>query len=261
MFIISRVFQYVYPMLYIACGIAIIMRFRGSITLALGGIAPQRNANISPHRDANMALQRDVNNEGIAPQRNVNMPPQRNVNTDHISSLIPYLILLYSGLGAVVIGFLATLAESEVGLVLIILGILPLVVAAVYAWVVLYQLWRFAINESRRNSLVPSIQTPGQAVGYAFIPFYNFYWIFQLYGKLPGDLNMIARTKGVHGRMSEGLGIAIPVLTIVGVIPFVGYVTGLVTAGIMIPIFLSQAVRTCESLRVGVAVTAPGSGV
>lgn len=70
--------------------------------------------------------------------------------------------------------------------------------------------------------------TPGKAVGFSFIPVFNFYWVFQLTWGFAKDANAYVERHDIHeGAVSEGLFLAFPILTLVGLIvtriPVVGY--------------------------------------
>ena len=45
------------------------------------------------------------------------------------------------------------------------IGLILFVIAEIYFFVLLYRVWKFNINVSQTNELVPSIETPGKAVG------------------------------------------------------------------------------------------------
>lgn len=171
--------------------------------------------------------------------------------SDHIGSMGPYLIILYSSLVALIIGIIIIASSRHgraAGGFFIGIGAIAYIAACILFCVLLYQIWRFVINESIRQRLTPSIETPGKAVGFMFIPFYNFYWIFQAFGKLPKDLNALARAKGSTTMMSEGLGMAIPILLLLCFIPFIGYIAAVTVAFILYPIFFSQATRLCREI-------------
>lgn len=140
---------------------------------------------------------------------------------------------------------------SDTGFVIvgisIFIGIIMMIIAWIYFVVLLYRVWKFAIVESRRHNLAPSIDSPGIAVGFLFIPFFNFYWIFKAYGSLPRNLNAIARAKNISAVMSEGLGISLAILCLLSMIPFLGYILSLVVL-ILAPIFISSSISMCKKL-------------
>ncbi len=62
--------------------------------------------------------------------------------------------------------------------------------------------------------------TPGQAVGFLFIPFFNFYWIFVAYRGLAVDLNRyLQRNRISAAPVPEGLAVAMCITTLCMLIP------------------------------------------
>lgn len=115
--------------------------------------------------------------------------------------------------------------------------LLSLLVAYIYLNILIYKTWRFVIHYMSSNNMSPSIDTPGQAVGFSFIPLYNLYWNFRVFGQLPKDFNQLAEKMGNETRLSEGLGSAIPILGLIGfIVPGVGLISL-----ILIPILIVNA--------------------
>jgi hypothetical protein len=107
--------------------------------------------------------------------------------------------------------------------------------------ILIYKMWD-AIQDG------PARTTPGKAVGFLFIPFFNFYWIFQAYWGWTKDYNAYGAQKGLGlPRMPEGLALALCILAIVGIIPMVGYITGLISLVLMI-VFLNTAINGVNAL-------------
>jgi hypothetical protein len=158
-----------------------------------------------------------------------------------------YIFLLIMGIFLLVIGIYSgyqsrySYSSDGIAILMCLAGAILVISAHIYFVVVLYRVWEFSINESFRLNLSPSIETPGKAVGYLFIPFFNFYWIFVAYGKLSKDLRAIANTKGVVVTMSAELGVILSIFCILTIIPFVGYFTSVI-ALVLFPIFLNQAI-------------------
>ena len=169
-------------------------------------------------------------------------------NTTYIGNTGSYLLLLFGGLAICLIGGIIGIGGEPAGFVLLIPGIIALIAAEIYFLVLFYQVWRFVISESQRSGLVPSIETPGKAIGYCFIPFYNFYWFFKAFGKFPKDFNLLAKAKGSNNIIEEGLGTTIPVLLLISIIPYLGSVVSLIILFILYPMFISQAVRFCKEI-------------
>lgn len=59
---------------------------------------------------------------------------------------------------------------------------LPLMTSAVLEYILLYKYWQ-NIQDGFAST------TPGKAVGFMFIPFFNFYWMFRVFWGLAKDLN------------------------------------------------------------------------
>lgn len=169
----------------------------------------------------------------------------------YVSMLIIGFLLMMVGTFLIVFMNSSWEYYSDAGIIISVIidlvGIIMLTVAWVYFVVILYRVWKFAIVESRRHNLMPSIDGPGKAVGFLFIPLFNLYWIFKAYAGLPKDLNAIARAKNINVTVSEGLGLSLAIFCLLSIIPFIGSIIGLVVL-ILGPIFISSSVGMCEKL-------------
>ena len=68
--------------------------------------------------------------------------------------------------------------------------------------------------------------TPGKAVGFSFIPFFNCYWIFQVYWGFARDYNAFVDRHGISAqKLPEGLFLAFPIVGLAGVVPIFGILT------------------------------------
>ncbi len=109
------------------------------------------------------------------------------------------------------------------GIITIVFGILPLVVAVVLFFVLLYRYWNVLQDGHARTN-------PAQAVGYSFIPFFAFYWVFvSVYG-LALEFNAYPRRHGGPRDMppvSSGLALAWCVLFILCFVPYLDVVIAL----------------------------------
>ncbi len=85
--------------------------------------------------------------------------------------------------------------------------------------------------------------TPGKAIGFCFIPFFNLYWIFQAYWGWAVDFNNYVRDKAVQGapKIPEGLVLTLCILAIASIIPFLGILISLVCM-VLMAIFLNKAI-------------------
>jgi hypothetical protein len=83
-----------------------------------------------------------------------------------------------------------------------------LVVYMIYCWVIPYKMWQ-SINDGQ------SFTTPGKAVGFLFIPFFNIYWIFKVWGGFPGEYNnFIARQRLSAPALSSPLYTIFPIMVL-----------------------------------------------
>ena len=85
--------------------------------------------------------------------------------------------------------------ETVISFLLIMAGI----IGSVSGCVLLYQAWKLIPADIART-------TPEKAVGFSFIPFYNFYWLFIAYKGLGEDMNKTLRQRGIQYQVDEGWG-------------------------------------------------------
>lgn len=105
-----------------------------------------------------------------------------------------YLGSIVGGLvgGTVLVGIgLAVMAGGDdAGGAIIAVAYIPIIYGAVVAAVLIYKIWAAIQGPTART-------TPGKAVGFLFIPFFNFYWIFQAFWGWTKDYNALVAQKGV----------------------------------------------------------------
>ncbi len=137
-------------------------------------------------------------------------------------------------LGGVSIGLTVSGAE-EAGMALALLAYPPMIYAVVIVCVLIYKIWAAIQGPTART-------TPGKAVGFLFIPFYNFYWQFMAFWGWTKDYNALVQQRGLSARRApEGLALTICILTLAAIIPFLGYLIALVNLILMI-IFYNAAI-------------------
>jgi len=116
---------------------------------------------------------------------------------------IPALIFNAILIPVIIAMDIAEAAKSPEAVIVIFLITLPITVPAiVLSCIVHYKCWKAVPKEIART-------TQGKAVGFLFIPFFNFYWAFVSYMGLAEDLNS---AKG--GKNYRNMGIAIAILFI-----------------------------------------------
>jgi hypothetical protein len=162
---------------------------------------------------------------------------------------------LYNLFAAYVIGiilggiflYIGYASDPREHVVMIVVSVLVILVAAVVSMVLLYNIWDFIIRELGKHGLKPSVETPGKAVGFLFIPFFNFYWVFIALGKLPVDLNRIAIARTGKNVMASEFGIIICITTLLSVVPVLGTVLAFLNL-VLMPAFFIMAINGIKTI-------------
>ena len=103
----------------------------------------------------------------------------------------------------------------------LLLGMAASIIAGVCGYVLLYKAWQ-AIQDGQPRT------TPGKAVGFLFIPFFNFYWMFIAYWGWAKDCNAYISSKGLSlSPLPEKLYLAFPIILLCSGIPYVTAATAL----------------------------------
>jgi hypothetical protein len=93
-------------------------------------------------------------------------------------------------------------------LILIILMIAVGIYCTVIQMILIYKAWQ-AIQDGHQRT------TPGKAVGFQFIPLFNYYWIFQAIWGFSKDFNAYNERYGLGlKKLKEGLFLTNPILTL-----------------------------------------------
>lgn len=104
---------------------------------------------------------------------------------------------------------------------LILLGCAAILYGASIWYVLLYKAWSI-IQDGNAST------TPEKAVGFIFIPFYNFYWIFKSWHSFARDYNLYLARYGLKSpKMKESLFLAFCILFICITVPILNYIAGL----------------------------------
>jgi len=124
-------------------------------------------------------------------------------------------------------------------LILIGMGLVIATYANVVWFALIYRMWAAIQDGHARTS-------PGRAVGFLFIPFYNFYWIFQAFPGFAKDFNAFAARHSLKvARMSSGLFTAFAILCLVAVVPWLDV---LLSPAIVI-VGLVMTSRVCDAVN------------
>ena len=159
-----------------------------------------------------------------------------------------------------IIGVIAAAASggsrsgAEGALSIIFLAYVPMLYGAVVVCVLIYKMWS-AIQDGYARA------TPGKALGFCFIPFFNFYWAFQVYWGWAKDYNAYIRRHNINVTpLPEGLFLTVCILILTAWIPFLGALAALVNVVLMM-IMISKICDAVNAIAGKVtAAPAPASG-
>ena len=102
-----------------------------------------------------------------------------------------------------------------------VLGIPALIAGVVFHMMLLYKLW-CTVQDGRAES------TPGKAIGFLFIPFFDIYWQFVAIWGLSKDLNRYSREHNIAAPdAKESLALTVCILNCCSIIPYVNFLTGI----------------------------------
>jgi hypothetical protein len=154
--------------------------------------------------------------------------------------VMPQAVINAGSLNQLFMVFWILLAVS-LPLAFIIIGFFTAIAAGVIAYILLYRYWQVIQDGNVRT-------TPGKAVGYSFIPFFNFYWVFTAFHGLAQDMNRYARERNIQAPVvNEQLALWYCILIVCSIIPYLNFVTGIAVLVIMI-ILYNQFTKTSEAI-------------
>jgi hypothetical protein len=108
--------------------------------------------------------------------------------------------------------------SSQGVLLLFGLSCIPMLYGAIFMVVLWYKSWA-AIQDGHART------TPGKAIGFLFIPFFDFYWLFQAVWGLSKDFNAYLQRNSIPApRLPEGVFLAYCILCFTTWIPILGLV-------------------------------------
>jgi len=120
---------------------------------------------------------------------------------------------------------LASEAEEEiaglipVGMIFLAIGAPLAIAAAIFGLILLYRGW-VVVQDLRSYADAPSVPSPGAAVGFCFIPYFNLYWMFVAYAGLANRLNRYIQLRRLRVRPAKpGLAIAACIFFFLAAVP------------------------------------------
>lgn len=136
-----------------------------------------------------------------------------------------YAIPLWGGMALIIIGGFSSAAtgESTFSILFLVAGYISIMYAVIYGYIALFRSWSIIQGRTART-------TPGRAVGFNFIPFYNFYWVFVAVKGLAEDINSLFDQANINvKRINVGLSLWACILFILSIIPVIGVITLLIS--------------------------------
>ncbi|ERN41284.1 hypothetical protein KR51_00021740 [Rubidibacter lacunae KORDI 51-2] len=133
---------------------------------------------------------------------------------------------------------------AGIPLCILFIGVFGVITAWVLSLVMLHEFWKTIQDGGRART------TPGKAVGFLFIPFFNFYWKFVAFWGLAKDMNQYIKSRGIRGqRIEEELVLALCILNCCSLIPYVNIITGIAYLVIWIITIRSFKIATVAILK------------
>jgi hypothetical protein len=162
--------------------------------------------------------------------------------------LAPY----FAGIGIIMLGVIPMMLGGfhrnhlslGVGAIIMVLGGALFILGIIFQLIMLYRIWYIIQDGNVRT-------TPGKAVGFLFIPFFNFYWIFVAYYGLAVDFNRYIQEREYNiAPLTPGIFMSNAVLSLCEMIPTLGSLAAL--ANLVISII--KWVQTASRLNALVAI-------
>lgn len=155
------------------------------------------------------------------------------------TSISATLIMLAFVIFSITLGGLSYRSDIEQALVLMLFAGLIAIFGEIVFLILTYRMWK-AIQDGHART------TPGSAVGLLFVPFFNFYWIFQTYRGFAKDFNRFVSRHSINTSLLPiRLFTAYGALAICGIIPYIGWI--LLAANLFV--MLAMISKICDAVN------------
>ncbi len=125
-------------------------------------------------------------------------------------------------------------------LCLLIIGLIPVIAGVVVGFVLLYRFWKVIQDGNPRT-------TAGKGLGFCFIPFFNLYWNYVANVGLAQDMNTYMNERNIDApRINEGLTLAMYILWLCSLVPYIGILCGIANIVIMIIVYKQFSVASAS---------------
>ena len=195
------------------------------------GYQPQQQHNpyAAPSPYAQQMDYRHNANFFVPPGSRAGNLPQPWLKTGKLFAGITAITLVLFGIG-LVIGGAASRDQQSVLPLFGMLGIFTSYVAffayAVLNWIWIYQMWSWLPPEERYSNMWKKYVSPGTAIGFMFIPYFNIYWRFVVYLGIGEILDRMAVRYPSQQPAVKGFAMVPPIVGIVffPALPIVDYI-------------------------------------
>lgn len=152
------------------------------------------------------------NNENTEPNTSRSIKPLKKINP-HI-----YSIGAYGSLLCFISLYFFAKANNTGGMVVFgLIGLIGGCTACVYGLISLGRCWSIIQGTTART-------TPGKAVGFLFIPFFNLYWTFIAYAGLATDANKYAESQRLKSSINYGLAVSACIIFFIPYLNFISFI-------------------------------------
>lgn len=157
-----------------------------------------------------------------------------------LALILAFLSVVFLRLIIEIVGMENVGVVFTVIIVFVFTGVLQFgVMHMVFTFLILAKMWG-SIQDGYARA------TPGEAIGYLFVPFYNLYWVFQAWGGFPEDYNsFVNRHRLQVSSINSSAFSAYPSLTLLSLIPFLGILPAIIN----LFVFYSMISATCDAVN------------
>jgi hypothetical protein len=157
--------------------------------------------------------------------------------------IVAFVLSAVAGVMAVMEGVTPGSGSSAAPMALSVVVSIYLIVVNMILW---YRAWKSIQEYGSRTS-------PGMAIGFLFIPIYNFYWVFQAFWGFAKDFNSNIEAYSLSiPRLSEGLYLAYTIIVVLtGVlfwVPFLNLLLG-ITNIVLTALVVNKLVDAVNNIR------------
>jgi len=138
------------------------------------------------------------------------------------------------------VGIAMVANEIMAGIAFLVLAFLLWLFIMFIIMMLYYKMWA-AIQDGHART------TPGKAVGFMFIPFFNLYWMFQAIWGFSVDYNAYIERHSIETQpLPAGLFLTFCILSLAGAIPYIGIIVSFAS----IVIFIIMVLKICDAVNI-----------